>query len=56
MTEELKPCPICGSSVHIEDLNGMNLVFEVVCGCCGMQWGCGTKEEVAAEWNRRVYE
>ena len=55
MSEELKPCPICGGSyLSICDHGGMvHHEYRIECNYCGCscQTGVRTKEEAIAAWN-----
>lgn len=62
MTEELKPCPFCGSEAGIlkrKDINGTN-VYAILCldynNNCPMSSTklFITKELAIEQWNRRV--
>ena len=63
MVNELKPCPLCGSSAHFDDAGiehdlkqysiwSVWCDNEDECGCCTGDFD--TKEEAAAAWNRRA--
>jgi hypothetical protein len=58
MTEELKPCPWCGSNAKIEKLNNDYNQFIVRCDnqeiCRVNPWtfGCGEGDAITA-WNTR---
>ena len=57
LTNELKPCPFCGSSdLWIDGGECLNN-FEVVCTKCGGRIGYfDTKADAIAAWNRRACE
>ncbi len=56
MTDELKPCPFCGST----DLEVMDIdqgYAAIACGLCDAFGPMGLGGEGAsAEWNQRVFE
>ena len=62
MTEDLKPCPFCGSedsAMFSQDVDPYNvytdLRYFVKCKCCGCRSKkCRTEEKATAKWNRRV--
>lgn len=52
MSEELKPCPFCGSSASL--WNDIRTHF-ISCGGCSARGGSyGTTEEAIDAWNRRA--
>lgn len=55
MSDELKPCPFCGSEAHLEPISGDpdDLHAVCCCGCGGYAWG-ETKEHAIRTWNRRT--
>ena len=60
MTEELKPCPFCGSQPWSYDDANHSTAWEVECGntTCSAQpsvWKT-TKAEAISAWNRRAGE
>ena len=53
-SEELKPCPFCGSTEIYIDNPDTNC-FYVGCANCGVQGTTANKKELAvAYWNRRA--
>ena len=65
MTDELKPCPFCGSPGQVKQ-TGSNKFPEDRrwgVGCCNPMcsvspfvWGFFTEEEACKEWNKRAGE
>ena len=53
MSEELKPCPLCGGEAHLE--RGA-VLWAVVCGCAShVFYGCEqSKERTVRAWNTRA--
>jgi Lar family restriction alleviation protein len=65
MTEQLKPCPFCGSDPRVrkrqdESLWSHNIVTWTAVGCpeCEVEfdWPEGGESNAAEEWNRRAAE
>lgn len=65
MTEELKPCPLCGSDAKYEQTSqvrgpwsyaGLNAMgITVICTRCGCTIPSGMyQEDVTKRWNRRA--
>ena len=55
MTEELKPCPFCGSEnvkAFTDDIQALSWVECL--SCHGMMMNNGTDKENIEAWNRRV--
>jgi len=53
MSEELRPCPFCGSNF----VNMNRVGWWVVCENCGAEGPAKeTREEALATWNRRANE
>lgn len=58
MSNELKPCPFCGSEAKPVFRGKCNYIVcsnEMECWC-GMTYPASTKEEAIAIWNRRVVD
>lgn len=59
MSEELKPCPFCGSAPEIGSLGGDKQNWSIWCEGCGIpvaHTGTNgeTKEEITKAWNGRT--
>lgn len=58
-TDELKPCPFCGSEPNIGSLGGDGENWAIWCPACGC--ACvetdheTTKEDIIRAWNGRVH-
>ena len=55
---ELRNCPFCGGTAHVQRhvFSGLSDTFGVVCTACGVQsaqW-YDTQEDAAEAWNRRA--
>lgn len=61
MSEQLKPCPFCGSkdigtSYHLP-MFGEDMLYFVVCNDCGaMSYHSRVEKRAIEAWNRRVHE
>lgn len=57
MSNELKPCPFCGTPVEVDEdkfIRGDSL-FRIECMGCGIHSGAfDDKNELIEVWNRRV--
>lgn len=58
MSEELKPCPFCGSKdVYFSEYDGFWTFEEYIhCLGCGVVVKEGCNGEVVEKWNKRVKE
>jgi Lar family restriction alleviation protein len=61
MSEEIKPCPFCGSN-EVEQFKKVNQIHDVklfgyCCWNCGAESGIsGIEEEAIQKWNKRPYD
>ena len=55
-SEELKPCPCCGTdNVHVYQANNDKYrTYQVKCRKCGLRICKPTRAEVISAWNRRA--
>jgi hypothetical protein len=53
MREELKPCPCCGSPA-VKWVSGGPGCHYAKCEGCGLTSSDGSKDRIAAAWNRRA--
>ncbi len=57
LSNELKPCPFCGSTRVIVDTTVPGAYIPECLDCCTVISFCyPTKEDAIAAWNRRTYE
>lgn len=57
MSEELKPCPFCGSNPIFLDVGENKPLYEITClECDGAQLLGSNKDELVKEWNTRPIE
>lgn len=58
MSEELKPCPFCGSEVKLTNIDPNDTYYMIECqneNCNSATcFGEAGKEEIMMMWNRRV--
>lgn len=53
-SENLKPCPFCGHSAHIEQRGDPRMSTIYQCDNCGCRLETGEERDYGAEWNRRA--
>ena len=57
LTNELKPCPFCGSDELFIDEGEYRNDYSINCTDCGCRIGYfDTYAQAASAWNRRTYE
>jgi Lar family restriction alleviation protein len=52
--EELKPCPFCGASAHIEQYGDARQSTKYQCDDCGCMLETGEEWDFGRDWNRRA--
>lgn len=56
MSEEIKPCPFCGSEIEEKDFVEEWIGWWVTCPVCDSLPVPTTKEEAMQQWNQRPYD
>ena len=56
MSEEIKPCPFCGSEIEEKDFVEEWIGWWVTCPVCDSLPAPTTKEEAMQQWNQRPYD
>ncbi|MBD9453273.1 Lar family restriction alleviation protein [Rhizobium sp. RHZ02] len=52
--EELKPCPFCGASAHVEQYGDARQSTKYQCDNCGCMLETGEERDFGRDWNRRA--